>query len=346
MVADVVKKIILSAILLTLINFGTCSAEIVNAVGRGNTERNAIRNAMRSAVEQKFGAAVQSKTRVKNFAVTSDEIAVDSAGLINSWKIISSRVVNGIFVVEISADIDAEKISARLTELEKKSLVDFNADNPRVAVVAFDVSGQRYRQVEDEIISALKRQGFTRTVDLAQINRVVRQRINSAAGDVNLCKTLANDFHADCLVAAEVNFSSTDTVSISTRFIGLNTGEIIFAGTSNGGGMFIGEEDALKFAARRAANDLSNAALKSAAQIERHITLLITPKTFERLGGTLTAALGRIKNLSGVNDAFSRKMTSSLELDVDFDGTAADFAQALEFFAIKILELGADYVKI
>ena len=43
---------------------------------------------------------------------------------------------------------------------------------------------------------------------------------------------------------------------------------------------------------------------------------------------------------------FARKLSTSLELDIDFDGTAADFAQLLEVSAIKILELGASYVKI
>ena len=215
-----------------------------------------------------------------------------------------------------------------------------------MAVVAFDSYGQRYAEIENEIIASLKSQGFTRTVDLAQVNRAVRQRIFAAAGDAELCKTLANDFHADCLVVAEVKFFSTNDVSISSRLIELNTGEIIFAGTSTGGGEFISSGDALKLASRRAANNLSLAALKSAAKVERHITLLITRDTFERLGGTLTAVSRRIKDLSGVNDVFARKMTTSLELDVDFDGTAADFAQVLDVSAIKILELGASYVKI
>ena len=60
----------------------------------------------------------------------------------------------------------------------------------------------------------------------------------------------------------------------------------------------------------------------------------------------MTAVRERIKNISGVNDAFARKMTASLELDVDFDGTAADFAQMLELLAIKVLELSASFVKI
>ncbi len=336
------KKFFTLLSLFVLINFGTCSAENVHAIGRGNTERMAIHNAMRAAIEHKFGATVQSKTRVQNSMLISDDNSVDSAGLISSWEIVSSRVENGIFVVEISAILDDKKISA----INKKAIVDFNADNPRVAVVALDSGGRRYVEIENEIISALKRQGFTRTVDLAQVSRAVQLRMISAAGDDELCKTLANDFHADYLVVSEVKILSANEVSVASRMIELNTGEIIFAGTATGGGGFLNGVDAIKLAGRRAGNELSLAALKSAAQVERHLTLLITKNTFERLGGTLTAVRERIKNISGVNDAFARKMSNSLELDIDFDGTAADFAQILEVFAIKVLELGAGYVKI
>lgn len=338
------KKFLAALSVFALMNFGICSAETVQSVGRGINERMAVHDALRTAVEKKFGVTVHSKTRVQNSALMLDQNSVDSAGLVSSWEILSRRVENGIVVVKVRAELN-DKISARLTELEKKALVDFNAENPRVAVAAVDSNGRRYPEVENEIIAALKRQGFTRTIDLAQVNRAVQLRILSATNDAELRRALTNDFHADCLVVAEVkNFS--DEVSISSRLIQLNTGEIIFAGTSSGGDSFLSNGDRLKLAGRRAAYDISTAALKSAAQVERHITLLITPQTFAQLGGTLTAVRERVKNLSGVNDAFARKLNSSLELDVDFDGTAADFAQLLEYCAIKILELGSDYVKI
>lgn len=322
----------------------TCSAENVHVFGRGNTERSAIHDAMRTAIEKKFGATIHSKTRVNNFMLMSDETSADSAGLISSWEILSQRVENGIFIVEMNVELDDKKISARL--VDKKALVDFNADNPRVAVVASDSNGRRYVEIENEIISALKRQGFTRTIDLAQTGRAIQQRIFSAAGDNELCRVLANDFHADCLVVADVKILSGNEVGVSSRMIKLNTGEIIFAGTTTGGGSFLGGGDALKLAGRRAGNEISLAALKTAAQVEHHLTLLITKNTFEQLGGTLTAVRERIKNISGVNDAFARKLSTSLELDVDFDGTAADFAQLLEAYAIKVLEVSAGYVKI
>ncbi len=327
----------LSLALMMLITCSTCAAANVHAIGRGNTERMAIRDAMRAAIEQKFGAVVNSKSRVANHMLIADENSVDSTGFISSWEIISSRVVNGIYVVEISAELDDKKISA----VNKKALVDFNADSPRVAVVALDSAGKHYADIENEIIAALKRQGFTRTIDLAQVSRAVQLRM-TATDDDELYQTLANDFHADYLVIANVH----DDFSVASRLIALNTGEIIFAGTSTSGGGFLSTGDALKFAGRRAGYEISTAALKSAAQVERHLTLLITKNTFEQLGGTLTAVRERIKNISGVNDVFARKLTNSLELDVDFDGTAADFAQMLEVFAIKILEVSSDYVKI
>ncbi|MBR2774712.1 MAG: hypothetical protein IKD73_06970 [Selenomonadaceae bacterium] len=327
----------LSLALMMLITCSTCAAANVHAIGRGNTERMAIRDAMRAAIEQKFGAVVNSKSRVANHMLIADENSVDSTGFISSWEIISSRVVNGIYVVEISAELDEKKFSA----VNKKALVDFNADSPRVAVVALDSAGKHYADIENEIIAALKRQGFTRTIDLAQVSRAVQLRM-TATDDDELYQTLANDFHADYLVIANVH----DDFSVASRLIALNTGEIIFAGTSTSGGGFLSTGDALKFAGRRAGYEISTAALKSAAQVERHLTLLITKNTFEQLGGTLTAVRERIKNISGVNDVFARKLTNSLELDVDFDGTAADFAQMLEVFAIKILEVSSDYVKI
>ncbi|MBR3746916.1 MAG: hypothetical protein IKN27_08160 [Selenomonadaceae bacterium] len=338
------KKFFAALSLFALMNFGTCAAEMIHVTGHGNTERMAIHNALRLAVEQKFGAVVNSKTFVKDKMLASDENSVDSNGFVTRYEIVSSRVVNGIYIVELNAELN-DKISSRLTELEKKSLVDVNTDNPRIAVAAFDSNGRRCTAVENEIVSALKRQGFTRTVDLEQVNRAVRQRINSASNDKELCKTLANDFHADCLVVADVKISG-NTVDISSRMIELNTGEIIFAGTTSGDGEFLSSSDALKLASRRAAGELSSAAFKDAAKIERHVTLLVTKNTFEQLGGTLTAVRERIKNISGVNDAFARKLNSSLELDIDFDGTAADFAQLLEIFGLKILELGASFVKI
>ena len=86
--------------------------------------------------------------------------------------------------------------------------------------------------------------------------------------------------------------------------------------------------------------------MNSAARIEQHIILLITEPTFRKIGGTLSAVNECANNIDGVNDAFVRHMSDSLELDVDYDGTAADFAAELERAGFKILELTSDFIKI
>ena len=336
-------KRFLAIIILMLMIFSTCSAKNILVTGQGSTERSAIHNAMRMAIEQELGAVIDSKTLVKNQQVISDKISADSEGFISSYEIISKRVENGIYFVTIRADVNSNAIETHLmSSLQKKSVVDNNADSPRVAVLAYDNNQREYADVENEILSALQRQGFTRIVDLNQINRAVKRRIISAENDPALIKTLANDFHIDYLVMSEVNGDN-----LSSRLISVNTGKIIYAGNSSGNaGMFTSNSDAIKIAARRAGFEISNAALKSAAKVEQHIILLITENTFRKIGGTLSAVIQRAESIDGVNDAFVRNMSGSLEMDIDYDGTAADFALELERAGFNILELTSDFIKI
>lgn len=347
------KKFILIPVLILFAAFENCSAS-VQVAGRGSTERSAIHNAMRTAIEQELGTQVSNKTLVRNSQLINDEINLNSSGYISGYKIISKTVEAGIYVVMLDVEVNANEIKTHLmSKLQKETLINDNADSPRIAVLAYDSFGKEYSEVENEIISALKRQGFTRTVDPSQINIAVKKRISTAEDDPALRKSLANDLHIDYLVMSTVKFSGQNnrSVTLSSRLIAVNTGEIIYAGSASGNvGMFTGggNDFALKSAAKRAGFEISNSALKSAASIERHITLLITQPTFQKIGGTLTAAEQRFKNIiDGLNDIFVRRMSGgSLEVDVDFDGTAADFAIELEREGFKILEITSDYIKI
>ena len=338
-------------ILAGLLNLSVCDAATVQSTGVGSTRRNAIHNAMRSAIEKELGTHISAKTLVQNKQTITDEIAADSEGFISKYEVISIRTEDGLFIADIKADVNADVINTRImSKLQKKAIIENNADSPRVAAIAYDNRGEQYPEVENEILSAMKRQGFTRTVDLTQIKKVVTKRMISAADDAKLRKTLANDFHTDLLVAVEIKKSGSGHVNLSSRLIAVNTGKIIYAGNSFGeAGMFTAnaEAGALKMAARRAGFEISNAALNSAAKVERHITLLITEQTFSKIGGTLTSGMKTIKSVSNsVNDVFVRRMSGSAEFDVNFDGTATDFAHDLERAGFKILEITSDFIKI
>ena len=312
------KKIFMIVIALLLIS-ASCFAKSVQVIGKGATERAAIHNAMRQAIEEVLGAKIDAKTLVKNHTVIEDEITTNSDGYISSYEVISKSVENDFYTVEILANVDSELVETHLlSRLQKKALITTNADNPRIAVKAYDKAGQRYTEVESEILSALKRQGFE----------------------------LAEETNADLLVLAEVKLSNGG-ITLASRLLS-KTGKILYAGTQTGNvGMFTANAGAmtLKLAARRAGQAISVAALSSAANVEQHITLHVTAATFKSLGGTVTST-NQIKNLDGVNDVFVRQMTDALDLDVNFDGTAQDLAILLERAGFKVIEVTADYIKI
>lgn len=342
---DRLKNFFVSLIAVNLF-FSTTYAGIVQVTGQGVTERMAIHNAMRLAIEQELGANIGGKTLIKNNSVVLDELSTNSDGFISTYEIISSRVENGIYIVDLKVEVDSKIL--RQTLSQKKFLINTNADNPRIAVLAYDASGKIYSEVENEIFSALHRQGFTRTIDLNQIKNVTQQRILSTENDPALLKMLKNNFQVDYLVLTEVKIYEKNYL-LASRLISVNTGKIIFADNSTGNvGMFTASAGAvtLKLAARRAGFAISNAALKSAAKVEQHITLLVTNATFQKIGGNLTAINNFVRNIDGVNDIFVRNMQGAVEVDINFDGTAADFAAQLEFKNIKILQVTSDFVKI
>ena len=346
-------KKIFSVLAILFMLTSNCSAKSVQATGQGATERAAIHNAMRMAIEQELGAYVDAKTLVRNHEVIEDEISTNSDGYISSYKIISKQFSEDFYTITIQAEVNSEIVETHLmSRLQKKTLINTNADSPRIAAFAFDSSGQEYYEVENEILSALSRQGFTHIVDLSQVNRAVKNRIANAENDLALRKTLENDFHIDYIAVTEIKFSNQakNYVTLSSRLIRVNTGQIIYAGNSSGnmGNLFNPNANALsiKVASRHAGYEISKAALQSAAKVEQHITLLVTESTFKNIGGNLSSVNKHIKNLDGVNNSFVRKMSGAVELDINFDGTATDLAIELERAGFKIVEVTSDFVKI
>ena len=82
------KKFFLMLSLILFLTCDICSAS-VQVLGRGTTERSAIHDAMRTAIEQELGTQISNKTLVQNAQVINDEINLNSNGYVSSYKIIS-----------------------------------------------------------------------------------------------------------------------------------------------------------------------------------------------------------------------------------------------------------------
>lgn len=284
----------------------TASAGTVETTGRGIDRQSAIRAALRQAIEMELGAVVESRSRVKNYQLIEQEIALNSSGFVEHYEIISEGQLNGMFEVKVRADVQSEKLRAELmSRLQKKSLIETTMNDPRIKVRAVDAGGFELIAVENEFIKALRAQGFNYFVE----------EIDNA------------DYLADIRVSDE---------AIAARLISAVDGKIICAESFDKRKRMFTDTD--RWAINNAARVLARAALENAAQIEQHITLTVVSQSID-----LNALVERLKGMSGVNDVFRRSL---IEFDINFDGTADDLARALERDGMIVRELSASTIKI
>ena len=367
-------------LLAMLMSVATVFAESVTATGHGSTERNALHDAMRQAIEEKVGTYIDSRTYVENYQVLNDRIYAQSEGYISSYDILSSNFSNGMWTVTVRADVSAEKLRTDLmSKLQKKAIIGANMMDPRIGILATTSDGGSADELENLIIAGLQDEGFSRLIDLTQIDLAVRQRIARAdiSGDVALKQMLQTQFNVDYLVTAKVSTTSSGMnnaklhipdenlpindipldiifpdvaglsrcqVDISARMMNVNTGEITYAGVASGEGRGKNANNrAMKKAVSEIISNLRSAALQKAANPEQHITVIVTNNRL----GTMSEAYQRISSLGGVSHVFTRSSSyGNIIVDVDYYGTAYDLAAEMEQSGIAISEMTSEYIKI
>ena len=365
------------ALLILWMGMATAFAGIVTVTGQGSTERNALHDAMRQAIEQEVGVLIDNRTYIENYQVINDRIYAQSSGYIENYEVLRSSQSNGIWQMEIRALVRSEALRTELmSQLQKKALIGANMQDPRIGVLATDANGTEYTYLENTIISGLQNQGFSRLIDLNQIDASVRMRLASAEaeGDAELRNMLLHQFHVDYMVTANVSTSSElDTVgaiiqqipetevlggilrtvsggygkvaaNIAVRMLNVNTGEILYAGSFAGKGSGANARDvAVAKASKDIVRALSQAALQKAANPEQHVTIIITDGVL----GSMSEAYQRISAIPGVNHVFTRSASyGTIQVDVDYNGTAYDLASELERMGVGIKEMNSEYIKI
>jgi hypothetical protein len=109
------KKIVLFFVFITLVNISFAQDEkTVTLVvsGQGETQEDAKQNALRSAIEQAFGAFISSKPEILNVELVKDEIVMLSNGNIQDFEIISEIQIpdGGGFVTFLKATVSVTKL--------------------------------------------------------------------------------------------------------------------------------------------------------------------------------------------------------------------------------------------
>lgn len=379
MKANIAYRSICLVLLLSLWSMSIAFAATVTAKGQGGSERTALNDAMRQAIEQEIGIYVDSRTYVENYQVIQDRIYTQSEGYIRDYQILDKSFFNDIWTIVIRADVRDEKLRADLmSRLQKKALIGANMMDPRIGVLAVDSNGDQDIALENIFISELQNQGFSRIIDLNQIDASVRRRIASAdfEGDWELRNALSTQFSVDYLVKVTINKNTRDInavipindpnspidaiplgdilpdllnlnkseVTVTVRMMNMNTGEIIYAGSGSGQGSGKqAESKALQKATSGLIRQLADAAINKAANPEQHVTILITDGAL----GSMSQAYQRISSLPGVSHVFTRSTSYDvIQVDVDYVGTAYDLAMEMEQAGIAIKEMNSEYIKI
>lgn len=296
-------------------------AKTVTVTGMGGSEKTALKDAMRLAVESALGAYIESSTVTENYAVIKDRINSHSEGYITKYDIVEKSKENGIYRVTIKADVRDDVSNLILSDKEKRAKVRFGLSDPRIAVEVAN-SGSAYAEVvENAFIDGLKNIGFS---------RIVKGRNN-----------------ADFLVTVNINENKTGAVGanfvINAKILSNKTKEVLFAGSESvmGAGT-AGRNRAIKRATEKILGKIDVKTLELATNPENHITVIISNPT-----SNVTATQNFLRELPGVTSVYLRRANNlSAEFDINYIGDATDFAELLEGKGVKIKAVERDIVKI
>ena len=173
------KKLLLSSILGfsllagSWLNPAACHAEVVTgqaAIVNGDTakaKQDALKDAMRSLLEQKVGVQVTSETQVEMGMVVRDEILSRSTGCILVNKVLREWQSGGVYCVEADLSANEKQIETTVADLKSRLQALGNQQTSRstlvLAVSGRDENGnpKPIESVRKYIQARLGAQGFT-----------------------------------------------------------------------------------------------------------------------------------------------------------------------------------------
>lgn len=139
-----VRKYICSAtaLLLSFALFAANDIKIVSS-GEGSTEREAIHNALRGALEDAYGAFISSSTIIENDILVTDEISTLTKGNIKKYQIIYSILNGNKYVVNVESIVSLDKFSNYCTSKGMKVEYDGAALNLTLKMLQYNKENRR-----------------------------------------------------------------------------------------------------------------------------------------------------------------------------------------------------------
>jgi len=324
----------------------------------------AIEDALRRAVEQVVGTMVSSESKTKDFQLIEDNIYTHSKGYVESYKIVSEKVEDNVYIVDIQADVSSGKIEGKLKAI---GIALSRKGKPRVM---FLISEQNVGQenpsywwgttasvsdigiVENTMINIFQKNGFT-VIDRQAVSGKIKvkdaYRVASLSSDA--AKSIANQTDAQIVIFGQAIAKSlgnqpigtspdspkypTASANMSVRALNTDNGEIIATATGEHVYPHPSEisagNNALKMAAEKVSNQLIdgimekwNQELSGGQMVSIDITGIDDPGFLSEFKNFLTQ---QVRGVQGVQIRKFKKPDASL--DIDYKGKGQDLGLEL-----------------
>jgi hypothetical protein len=366
------KKIILVLVLIGILIPSYLNAGSVTAKGQAAIVNNdkamardkAIEDALRRAVEQVVGTMVTSETNTRDFQLLEDNIYTHSKGYVESYKIVSEKVEDNVYIVDIQAEVSSGKIEGKLKAI---GIAISRKGKPRVMfLIAEQNVGQETPSywwgttasvsdigiVENTMINIFQKNGFT-VIDRQAVSGKIKvkdaYRVASLTSDA--AKSIANQTDAQIVIFGQAIAKSlgnqpigtspdspkypTASANISVRALNTDNGEIIATATGEHVYPHPSEisagNNALKMAAEKVANQLIdgimekwNQELSGGQMVSIDITGIDDPSFLSEFKNFLTQ---QVRGVQGVQIRKFKKPDASL--DIDYKGKGQDLGLEL-----------------
>jgi|GEM_PF-3499041 hypothetical protein len=340
------KKICCLAILLTLLFCQVAWAKEVTVDGTGASRDDAIRDALRAAVEQAVGILVDSQTVSNNNQIITDEIYTKSQGFVQDYHIIKEQNSGGLYTVSATVIVDTEPNSLLYTKLYQLKLIEVALRDPRIAVIIpefYQSSALPSSSSGAMVIEHLRDAGFKHVIDARQLQNIQHDQILRAIldNDYDSAKILATTEKLDFVIVGEATsqyigdlYNSgihSSRAHIAAKVLKVDTGEIIAAHDFDASGAdvtpAVSAKKALSACGDKVGEYMVKQLMEYASDPDKPVTIIIKRATFQKLNDIQQA----LKGVSGVKSVFLRSYNTGIaQIDVIYTGSPKVLADAMQ----------------
>lgn len=323
----------------------------MGSVSKAVARDSAIEDALRRAVEQVVGTLITSESMVSNYILLYDRVYSKSSGYVKSYKILSEKKTEDLYVVRINAKVGLDSISG---DLQAIGLLMQRKHKPRVMIIVVETIEDNDLQVlenlsvtENSMIRTFQQKGF-KVIDADTVKKVAKrdQLLHALQGDNMLAAKIGLQYGAEVVVMGNATASSSGYVmrgsnllsihaNVTARVIRADNAEIIAADDKTSTKAHIsvvnGAHKAFKSAGEKLADNLIEQILsKWSDEITNLGSVVLVISGIGSFSDLIEFKRALTQNVRGVKSIHQRSFTGGVvKLEIDLRGDTQTLAETL-----------------